>query len=207
MGSIVAQINALNPDIVLFAGDVTDEDLRPVIENNLGAMITSIRSRYGVYAITGNHEYIGGAVKAVKYLEEHGVKMLRDTTITIDSSFCLAGRNDRDSKRFTGTERKPFEEVLSGADKNLPLILMDHQPFNLELSENAGVDLHLSGHTHNGQMWPLNYITGSIFELDWGYKKRGNTNYYVSCGAGTWGPPVRTGNRPEIVNIVLHFKE
>ncbi|MEI6764566.1 MAG: metallophosphoesterase [Bacteroidota bacterium] len=207
MGSIVAQINALNPDIVLFAGDVTDEDLRPVIENNLGAMITSIRSKYGVYAITGNHEYIGGAVKAVKYLEEHGVKMLRDTAITIDNSFCLAGRNDKDSRRFTGIERKPFDEVLKDADKNLPLILMDHQPFNLELSENAGVDLHLSGHTHNGQMWPLNYITGALFELDWGYKKRGNTNYYVSCGAGTWGPPVRTGNRPEIVNIVLHFME
>lgn len=207
MGSIISQINALDPDIVLFAGDVTDEDLRPVVENNLGAMISAVRSKYGVYAITGNHEYIGGAVKAVRYLEEHGVKMLRDTTVIIDSAFCLAGRNDRDGKRFTGTERKSFDEVLKDADMNLPVILMDHQPFGLGLSEQAGVDLHLSGHTHNGQLWPLNYITAAIFEIDWGYLKRGNTHYYVSCGVGTWGPPVRTGNRPEIVNIILKFSE
>ena len=70
-----------------------------------------------------------------------------------------------------------------------------------------GTDLQLSGHTHNGQMWPFNYITNAIFELSWGYKKIANTHFYVSNGIGTWGPPIRIGNRPEIVNIELIFKK
>jgi hypothetical protein len=83
---------------------------------------------------------------------------------------------------------------------------MDHQPFHLEESEQAGIDLQISGHTHAGQLWPFSYITRKVYELDWGYLKKGNTNYYVSCGLGTWGPPVRTGNTPEIVNFKLDFQ-
>lgn len=84
---------------------------------------------------------------------------------------------------------------------------MDHQPFNLEQAEQNGVDLQLSGHTHNGQLWPLNHIVNKVYELAWGYKRKTNTHYYVSSGAGGWGPPVRTGSRPEIIKINLHFKE
>jgi len=87
----------------------------------------------------------------------------------------------------------------------LPLILLDHQPIRLSEAEAAGVDLQLSGHTHAGQLFPLNLINKRIYEQYWGWLTRGKTRYYVSCGVGTWGPPVRTGSVPEIVRIRISF--
>ena len=203
---LVKTINGLNPDLILFAGDVVDEDLAPVIRRNLGATLNLLTAKYGVYAITGNHEYIGGAEAAVKYLTEHGVIMLRDTAILIDNKFFLIGRDDKDKPRFTGRERKSLEEIMKPVDRSRPVILMDHQPFNLDKAVELGVDLQLSGHTHHGQLWPFNYITNAIYELSWGYKKIGETHFYVSSGFGSWGPPVRIGNRPEIVEINVTFK-
>ena len=85
--------------------------------------------------------------------------------------------------------------------------MMDHQPFHLEEAASHGVDLQLSGHTHHGQLWPFNYITRAVYELSWGYLQKGTTHFYVSSGFGTWGPPVRTGNRPEIVEITMTFDQ
>jgi hypothetical protein len=82
---------------------------------------------------------------------------------------------------------------------------MDHQPLGLDQAIRNKVDLQVSGHTHNGQLWPIQFITSMIFDISWGYRKFGNTNFYVSCGYGTWGPPVRLGNRPEVVQITMHF--
>ncbi|MDP2335997.1 MAG: hypothetical protein Q8N05_06025 [Bacteroidota bacterium] len=110
----------------------------------------------------------------------------------------LVGRNDHSSGRGHQAP-KPLAELLSGIDLDKPVIVMNHQPFNLNEAAEANVDLHLSGHTHNGQLWPFNYLTEAIFELSWGLIKKGNTNFYVSSGYGTWGPPVRIGNRPEVV--------
>ncbi len=203
---MVARINRLDPDIILLAGDIVDEDLAPVIKENIGGSLSNLRAKLGVYGITGNHEYIGGVEPAVKYLSEHGIKMLRDSVVLIAHSFNLAGREDRDKQRFTGINRKSLKEVLDGANPSYPVILMDHQPFNLERVAQAGVDLQLSGHTHHGQIWPLNYITRAIYELSWGYKKIGDTQFYVSCGYGTWGPPVRLGNRPEIMEFKIRFQ-
>jgi predicted MPP superfamily phosphohydrolase len=202
---LVKMLNECKADVILLAGDIVDEDLGPVIHNDLGRSLSKLKAPMGVFAITGNHEYIGGAEAAVKYLEAHGIKMLRDTSIKIDNSFYLAGRNDRDSRRFSGKERKDLGYVLQGVDRALPVILMDHQPFNLQQVADAGVDFQLSGHTHHGQLWPFNYITDAIYEVSWGYLKKGNSNFYVSSGYGGWGPPVRTGNRPEILDIYLTF--
>lgn len=204
---LVTTINSLEPDIVLFAGDVVDEDLGPVIHNNLGASLLKLKSRFGVYAVTGNHEYIGGAEPAVRYLEEHGVKVLRDTALAVDNLFWIVGREDRDRPRFTGKARKELSELMEPVDRSKPVIVMDHQPFNLGIAAGLGADLHLSGHTHHGQLWPFNHITSAIFEVSRGYKKIGNGYFYVSTGYGTWGPPVRIGNRPEIVKIRLHFDQ
>jgi len=214
MGTLVAQrktnrlvktINELDPDIVLFAGDVVDEDLAPVIKNNLGMALSEIRSRLGVYTITGNHEYIGGVEPALKYLSEHGLKILRDTIVLIDGRFYLAGRDDRDKFRFSGRKRKELNQILEGIDRSYPVILLDHQPFNLNKVAEEGIDLQLSGHTHHGQIWPFNLITNAMYEVSWGYRKIGNTHFYVSSGYGTWGPPIRLGNRPEIVILNLTF--
>jgi len=202
---LVRMLNECNADVILLAGDIVDEDLAPVIHNDLGRSLLKLKAPLGVYAITGNHEYIGGAEAAVKYLETHGIRMLRDTAIEINKSFYLAGRNDRDSKRFSGKERKGLDKVLEGIDLSLPVILMDHQPFNLQQVVDSGVDFQLSGHTHNGQLWPFNYITKAIYEVSWGYKRKGNSQFYVSSGYGGWGPPVRMGNRPEILDIYITF--
>ena len=202
---LVAEINGLHPDLVLFAGDIVDEDLAPVIKNDLGANLAGIRSKYGVYAITGNHEYIGGAEAAVKYLTAHGIIMLRDTSVLVGGRYWLVGRDDRDKSRFTGKKRKELADIMQPVDRTFPVILMDHQPFHLEEAVKQGVDLQLSGHTHHGQLWPFNYVTSAMYELSSGYKQTGATHFYVSNGFGTWGPPVRLGNRPEIVHITLTF--
>ena len=200
---IVGKINRLNPDLVLLPGDVVDEDVAPVIKENLGESLLKIKSRFGVISITGNHEFIGGVEAAVQYLRDHGITVLRDSTIKIDERFYVVGRDDRSVNRFNGHRRKSLDELMTGLDQKLPVILMDHQPFALDEAVSSGIDLQLSGHTHHGQLWPLNFITKKVFELSWGYKQKGNTHIYVSSGVGTWGPPVRMGNRPEIVQIEL----
>ena len=206
LDSIVHKINDLNPDVVLMPGDIVDEDLAPVIRQNLGEALLKIRSRFGVYAVTGNHEYIGGVEEACRYLTDHKITMLRDTSVKIAEALYIVGREDRSKNRSPGGSRKSLAELMAAVDKAYPVILMDHQPFGLEEAAQQGADLQLSGHTHNGQLWPLNYIVHSIYEISWGYKRIAGTHYYVSVGVGTWGPPVRIGNHPEIVNIVLRFK-
>jgi hypothetical protein len=202
---ITERINEMDADLVLLPGDIVDEDLRPVIRQNLGESLKNIRSRYGVVAITGNHEYIGGAQRACDYLTEHGVTMLRDGVLRIEGGIYLVGREDRSREQFSGSKRRPLEDIMAGIDKNYPVILMDHQPFRLEEAVNNGADLQLSGHTHHGQLWPFSYVTDAIYEVSLGYKQIGRTHFYVSSGVGTWGPPVRVGNRPEIVHLTLLF--
>jgi hypothetical protein len=202
---IVDRINSLDPDIILLPGDIVDEDLGPVIKQNLGESLRSLKSRFGVFAITGNHEYIGGVEEASRYLVDHGVTVLRDRVLRINETVYLVGREDRSMDRFTEKTRKPLKDLMAEVDGRFPVILMDHQPFHLEEGENNGVDLQISGHTHHGQLFPLNFITGRVYELSRGYKRKGKTHIYVSNGVGTWGPPVRLGNRPEIVNIKLRL--
>jgi predicted MPP superfamily phosphohydrolase len=204
---VVGKINGLNPDIVLLPGDIVDEDLKPVIRENIGESLRNIAAPLGVYASTGNHEHIGGVEEAYKYLAEHDIVVLRDSAIMVNNEFYLVGREDRDGKRFSGIERLVLEDLMRGVDLQYPVILMDHQPLGLEEASSNRIDLQISGHTHNGQLWPFNYLTEAIYEVSRGYKKKGDTHFYVSSGVGTWGPPVRTGHRPEIVNIRLNFTE
>jgi uncharacterized protein len=198
---IVNTINQLKPDLVLLPGDIVDEDLAPVIKQNLGEALKAIKSRFGAYAATGNHEYFGGVDEASSYITAHGASMLRDESKKIGDSFFLIGREDRFNRN-----RKTLHELMASVDKSCPIILMDHQPFQLNEASDEGVDLQVSGHTHNGQLWPLNYIVNAIYEVPWGYKRIGDTHYYVSNGVGTWGPPIRTCGRPEIVQIQLTFE-
>jgi hypothetical protein len=202
---IVSRINELNPDMILLPGDIVDEDLTPVINQNLGESLKNLKSKFGVFAVTGNHEYIGGVEKACRYLADHGVEVLRDSAVKVNDCVYVVGREDRSIDRFTGKPRMPLSELMARVDKEYPVLLMDHQPFHLEEGANNGVDLQLSGHTHHGQLWPGNLISEKVYELSWGYKRKNGTQVYVSCGVGTWGPPVRLGNRPEIVNIRLRF--
>ncbi|NOU46227.1 MAG: metallophosphoesterase [Bacteroidales bacterium] len=202
---IVNKINESKPDVILLAGDVVDEDLAPVIKRNLGKTLTQLNAPLGVYAITGNHEYIGGVEPAVKYLNEHGIKVLRDTMIELIENVYVAGREDIQGVRFGGKQRKSLKDIIENKNDSSTLILLDHQPAAIDEAIQNQVDLMLSGHTHHGQLWPLSLITKAVYQVSWGLKKFGNTNVYVSSGIGSWGPPVRIGNRPEIVVITLHF--
>lgn len=205
MSRIARKVNALHADIVLIPGDIIDEDIAPVINSNVGEKLKMLKAKYGVYAVTGNHEYIGGVQKAKKYLAEQNVKLLNDTVELIDNSFYVAGREDLTINQFTNHQRRELNDIVDNIDKSKPIILLDHQPFKLKNAVENGIDLQLSGHTHHGQLWPFNYITNMVFELSRGYLKKENTHIYVSSGVGGWGPPIRTVNRPEIISITLTF--
>jgi predicted MPP superfamily phosphohydrolase len=205
---LVRIINEQKPDLVLLCGDLVDGDIGPVLRKNLGKHIQEIRTPLGVYAIPGNHEYIGGIQNTLPYLQSINIKVLRDEVVTLPDGIQLVGRDDRDSRRMGGPNNPhELKELVKDLDHTKPIIVMNHQPFHLEEAVEVGADLHLSGHTHNGQMWPLNYLTEAIFELSWGLMQKGNTTFYVSSGFGSWGPPVRTGNSPEVVVFKIRFDQ
>jgi len=202
---VIEKVKRIEPDIILLAGDILDEDLAPVIRQNSGEILRELQAPLGVYGIMGNHEHIGGSEEAQEYLENHGIKILRDRVEKVAEGFYLVGRDDRDKARFTGRQRKSLTDLMDKTDKNYPVILLDHQPFYLEKAASSGVDLQLSGHTHHGQMWPLNHITRAMYAISYGYGKIDGMHVYVTSGIGTWGPPVRVGKRPEIVHLTIHF--
>ena len=200
LNKLVILINEQKPDVVLLAGDIFDEDIAPVVNGGMGVLFEQIKSKYGTYAVTGNHEYFGKFEAKIDYLKQHKVNVLRDSSVLVDN-FYVIGREDRQSNYALSRTRKTIEELVDSLDKSKLMILLDHQPYNLNEAQESGIDIQLSGHTHHGQMWPFNYATQGIFEVSRGYHIKGNTHYYVSTGFGTWGPRVRIGNRPEIVVI------
>ncbi len=204
---IIEKINLLEPDIIIFAGDIVDDKAEVLIDRKIGQSFRKLKPKYGIYAINGNHEFINGVEPCVKYMEDYDFKVLRDDYELVVNSFYLIGREDVSKRNFTRSERKPLEEIVKTIDSNFPKILLDHTPVKLEQAEKNGIDLQLSGHTHHGQIWPGNIITNMIYEVSRGYKRKGNTHYYVSSGAGTWGPPVRTGSSSEVVNIKVKFTD
>ena len=200
-------INSLRPDLVLFPGDIIDEGVDLAAEEAMPNILGTLNPHWGSYAAMGNHEYISGnADAAIQLLNRGGVKVLRDQSIEVENCFYIVGRDDASRERFNGSGRMDLSALMADVDKDrLPVILLDHQPLKLELAEKEGIDLQFSGHTHLGQFFPNNYITRAIFEKDWGYYRKGNLQLIVSCGFGTWGPPIRIGNRPEILNILVHL--
>jgi predicted MPP superfamily phosphohydrolase len=206
--AMVNMVNALTPDVVLLCGDISDDDFAPFAELDMAAGLKQLQAKLGTYAVLGNHEYIGGHPNEFRReMARAGIPVLVDDRVKVDDSFYVIGRDDIAGQRFAGRSRKSLPELMEGIDRSLPLILMDHQPYRLEEAEQAGIDLQVSGHTHRGQMFPNHLITRRVFELDWGYLKKGALHVVVSLGFGTWGPPVRIGNRPEVVSIQVHFGE
>lgn len=192
---ISKQIEKEKPDLLLIAGDITDRSVKPLKEWRLAEMLGEIKTTYGIYAISGNHEFYGGdRDEIIKHLNKSGITVLLDSVVTVGRIIQIAGRDD-----ITNTRRKSLNQLLTDVSRELPIILLDHQPYNLDESVKEGVDIQLSGHTHNGQFWPGNLIVGRIYELAYGYMKRGNTHFYVTSGAGIWGPKIRIGTQSEIV--------
>jgi predicted MPP superfamily phosphohydrolase len=193
-------INAQNPDLVLMAGDVTDNIVSPLIEQNMAEELRQIKSTHGVYAVSGNHEYYSEhPLSTERYLQTAGIVTLRDNSALIDQSFYIVGRDDRANQK-----RAELSQIVSKLDSNKPKILLDHQPYHLVEAQENGIDLQFSGHTHNGQFFPGNLFVKRMYELAHGYMKRGKTHYYISSGLGLWGPQYRIGTQSEIV--LINFK-
>jgi predicted MPP superfamily phosphohydrolase len=206
---VVDLIEPLSPDLVLFAGDILEYDYEPSDAEATAAVLHRLKPRLGIWGVLGNHEYIGGRVElSRKLLDQIGIRILIDQWEELESApgdrILLIGRDDLSIERFSERERATIAEITADAFGEESIsILLDHQPFNLKEAEEAGVYLQLSGHTHNGQLFPFNWLVAAIYENSYGYSTRGQTHYWVSSGAGTWGPRVRTTGRPEVVLIDL----
>lgn len=199
MEKFVAKVNALNPDLILIGGDVMEGHRGDKPEKFI-AKFRELRSRYGIYAVPGNHESYGGG--AAGFFERAGIRLLQDEIVNVGGAFYLAGRTMGGRSR----NRKSLESFLRDAPDDLPMILMDHIPNDLEQAARAGVDIQLSGHTHHGQLFPANLITSHIYGLSWGHLVKGRTHFFVSSGVQLWGPPVRTAGISEIMLIDVAFR-
>ena len=201
MEKFTTRINALHPDIVLIPGDIVEGHRNDGDMTEFVRLFRQIKSKYGIFASPGNHESHGRNSK-LAFFARAGINLLADTYVVIDNSFCLVGRNDRYSHN-----RKPIDELLDNIPGHLPVIVLDHRPTDLEQVSKRGVDIQLSGHTHNGQLFPLNIVIKNIYELAWGYKKIRGTHFFVTSGIQVWGPPVRTAGNSEIMVINVDFKK
>ena len=204
---LVKSLNELNPDIVLYAGDQIDDDATYVTNNKIAEPLRNVKARFGSYAVLGNHEYISGQpALAVSLLKNSGITVLQDQWTTIGDAIYIVGRDDLSAIRYAARETGTLADIMKDIDKKKTIIVMDHQPSRINEAAQQGVDLQVSGHTHNGQFFPNNLITKRIYEQDWGYLKKDVYQLIVSCGYGTWGPPIRLGNQPEIVEINIKFE-
>jgi predicted MPP superfamily phosphohydrolase len=203
---LVEMVNALNPDLVIHAGDLIDDEVANFVQERMADELKRLRPRLGSYIVLGNHDYPAGYTPEYRaLLASAGVQLLLDEYVKVDDSFYIIGRDDWSGQSRGGRPRKPLAAILQGTDPALPRILIDHQPNRLNEAAEAGVDLLVCGHTHRGQMFPNQYLTRKVFEIDWGHLQKGALHVIVSLGFGTWGPPVRIGNRPEVVSIRVRF--
>lgn len=196
----VTKVNKEKPEVILLVGDIIDSSLKAVNRLEIIKQLKRLKAKHGVYAVLGNHEYIaskGGDISSVlKFFGDANIKLLRDEVVEIDNSYYIIGRDDK-----TNTRRKSLKDLTENLDKQKSTILLDHQPFHLEETEACQIDLQLSGHTHQGQLWPISIITNKIFENDHGLLKKGKSNIYVSSGIGIWGGKFRLGTNSEFVVI------
>ena len=189
-------INKEEPDVVLIAGDAVDNRVKPLYDRNFEEVFGEIRSKHGIYLVPGNHEYIANIEESIDFLTKTGITVLRDSTVLVNNTYYIAGRDDR-----SNSQRKTIAEIIASLDKNKPVILLDHQPYHFDEVERNDIDLYVAGHTHDGQIWPISLITKAMFEISHGYLKKGNTHFYVTSGIGIWGGKFRIGSRSEYVVI------
>jgi len=199
MEKFVAKVNSLEPDIILIGGDMAEGRREDAIEK-FAAQFRGLRSKYGVFGVPGNHE--GYGEHRGDFFNRANIRLLRDEVVKIGDAFYLAGR--KDGGRVG--DREPIAELLRDTPDDLPLILLSHRPIDLENVSRTRVDIQLSGHTHNGQLFPVNFITAHEYELSWGHMVKQRLHVFVTSGVQLWGPPVRTAGVSEIMLINLAFR-
>lgn len=188
------EIVKIKPDVILFGGDIIEgsgenlEDIESIVGN--------LKSKFGSFAVLGNHDHIRNYSE--NFYTHAGITLLTDSIATAGKSFAIVGR--KDSRR-----RKTAEELINKVPSGLPVIVLDHRPTEFEQISSAGADLSFSGHTHKGQLFPLNFYLERIYELSYGHVKKINTDFFVSSGIRLWGLPVRTTGKSEIVVVNVNF--
>lgn len=193
---MVKMANRLNPDVVFVAGDLYDGT--PGDLERLAEPLSALKAPLGSFFVEGNHEEFSDSAKYLKAVAAAGVRVLTNEVVVVDG-LQIVGVTYRDA-----THGEHFRKILrsTGFDRTLPSILLEHAPDRIEVSAEEGVSLQLSGHTHHGQFWPWTLAAARMYgKYVYGLQRIGEMQIYTSCGAGTWGPPLRVGNHPEIVAI------
>lgn len=218
---MVELVNQCEPDLVVIAGDLFDNDFSSIEDpEGTARLLAGMKSRLGTWACWGNHDInerilagftfpVPGGVcvdpRFDGFLEQAKIHMMNDDLLLMDESFYLAGRKDPQRIEKTGETRKTPKELLEGVDRSLPVIVIDHQPKQLRQLADAGADLDLSGHTHNGQVFPGNLLLKLMWKNPCGVKKIGGMYSVVTSGAGFWGPGLRVGTDNEVVLLETEF--
>lgn len=215
------QINQMQPDLVCLAGDIFDNEYDALDDpDGIVAALQSIQSRYGTFACYGNHDISERLLSGFtfgkksektsdprmdKLLADAGVQLLEDQAVLVDEAFYVVGRRDFQKPGTTDGSRLSPAELTAGIDLEKPVIVIDHQPRELNELAAAGVDLDLSGHTHDGQIFPGNLTVKLAWENPYGLLQIGPMYSVVTSGAGVWGPAMRIGTDSEVALVKVQF--
>ena len=188
------------PDAIVIAGDIMDDDMVMYKKRNMGDTLSKISAPLGVYATMGNHDR--AAQEIVEEISKTGIRPLFDESVNLTDDIILVGRKDKSVSK----NRLATEDLLKNVDTTKTTVLVDHQPDAIDHHSTLPIDVQLSGHTHRGQIWPINYITDRVYTLDHGYAKINNKHFFTSSGYGFWGPPFKTTAQSEVWMITIEGK-
>jgi uncharacterized protein len=200
MARLVDRVNAMKPDLVVVDGDLVDGNVGEV--EPLLPVLKGLRAPLGVWAVTGNHEWYAGIDRSVQLLEDAGYTVLRDRWVEVAPGLVFAGVDDLTARRQFGQVDHPVEKALAGRPTGAT-VLLSHSPLKGDAAAAAGAGLMLSGHTHNGQIWPFGYLVRFAYPLLGGRYEVSGMSVIVCRGTGTWGPRMRLWLPSEIVRITL----
>jgi predicted MPP superfamily phosphohydrolase len=202
----IAQVNALRPDLVIMLGDIFEGDSDHERQSSMVSLLHSMSAPLGVWAVTGNHESHSGIDSSVRFYEESGIRMLRNSWSEVRPGLALGGVDDGGHHGSSVGGNDPVRQALVGKPSNSATVFLSHRPQRAEEVANAGVSLMLCGHTHGGQIWPFSYISGLVNPLLAGRYEVNGMPVIVCRGTGTWGPRMRLWSPNEIIRLTLRAK-
>lgn len=219
--NMVEKINQQDADIVIIAGDIFDNSYDGMDDpEGIKAQLKSIKSKYGVYAVYGNHDIDekilmgftfdwGGkqlhSEKMTNFMKECNIKLINDESVLINDEFYLVGRRDTDKPDTEDGTRAEISELTKDLDKTKPIFVLSHEPDELQKTADAGADIDFSGHTHDGQLFPGNLTIGLFWENPCGMIKKDNMYSIVTSGVGVYGTFMRVGTDAEICSVDIDF--
>mgnify|MGYP000243740392 FL=1 len=219
--NMVEKINQQDADIVIIAGDIFDNSYDGMDDpEGIKAQLKSIKSKYGVYAVYGNHDIDekilmgftfdwGGkqlnSEKMTNFMKECNIKLINDESVLINDEFYLVGRRDTDKPGTEDGTRAEISELTKDLDKTKPIFVLSHEPDELQKTADAGADIDFSGHTHDGQLFPGNLTIGLFWENPCGMIKKDNMYSIVTSGVGVYGTFMRVGTDAEICSVDIDF--